>query len=86
MLPTCQSMLKKTPVSPERLFPHPAYLPSHVAHLFSTSCILHKTCVLGQFSKKTEPIYCSVNLVNIWPWTYMQLTLNYMNHGFGISG
>lgn len=76
---TCQSMLKKTPVSPERLFPHPACLPSHVAQLFSTSHILHKAYVWGQFSKQTEPIYCSLNLVHIWPWTFVQFRLNYMD-------
>lgn len=38
----------------ERLFPHPSCLPSHEVQLFSTSYILHKTDVVGQFSEKTR--------------------------------
>lgn len=86
VLPTCQSMSKKTLVSFERLFPHPSCLPSHVAQLLSTAYILHKTYVLGQLSKKTEPIYCPLNLLSVWPCTYLQLTLHYMSREFSILG
>lgn len=86
VLPICQSMSKKTAVSFEGPFPYPSGLPSHVEQLLSTAYILHKTYVLRQLSKKTEPIYCSLNLLSIWPCTYLQLTLNYMSRAFSISG
>lgn len=58
-------------MSLKRLFPQPSSLPSHIMQLLSSAVFfvlfffLHKAYVLGQLVEKTEPIYCSLNLLSI---------------------